>query len=181
MKFISNIKENVAANKLPKRIESLKREVEAISLIDAAYIGIIFNASQNIKFESAREYIKLLSASNRKILALGMVEDKKLLDYYSSQKGIVFFARKEINWEGKPKGEMIDKFLEQRFDILFDLTLEQYLPVQYIVGMSKAKFKVGRYALENQYCDFMIDISKNNTLEFLIEQIKHYLSAFDKK
>jgi len=62
------------------------------------------------------------------------------------------------------------------FDMVISLTIEDCLPLDYLVAKSNAKFKVGKLTQKTYKYDFMIDIAKNNSIKYLIENIVHYLS-----
>ena len=63
-----------------------------------------------------------------------------------------------------PVSEVTDKFIKEPFDILIDLSLENYYPIQYNTALSPAKFKAGRYTQDDPYLDLMIDIEKEKQL-----------------
>jgi hypothetical protein len=54
------------------------------------------------------------------------------------------------------------------------------VPVKYLAGGSKAKFKVGKYEQDMSIYDMMIDVKKD-TLSALIAEVKHYLNLINKK
>ena len=54
------------------------------------------------------------------------------------------------------------------------------MPVKYLAGSSKAKFKVGKYEKDLSIYDMMIDVKEDN-LSSLIYEIKHYLNLINKK
>ncbi len=90
-------------------------------------------------------------------------------------KGINFYCKTDLNWYYKPKNKIIAQFVNHEFDILFDLSLKDYFTVNYTGSLSKASFKIG-IQKENTYQDLTIDINKNKSIDYLIEQIKHYLN-----
>ena len=53
------------------------------------------------------------------------------------------------------------------------------MPVKYLAGGSKAKFKVGKLEDNSSVYDMMIDV-KQDSLESLIKEIKHYLNLINK-
>ena len=89
-------------------------------------------------------------------------------DYYSS---------KDINWFEKPSNKFIDDFINKEFDILIDFNLNNNLSSTYIVGVSKAKFKLGVFD-ENKtdIYDFMIKLEDSTNLNEFIKQLIHYLT-----
>ena len=54
------------------------------------------------------------------------------------------------------------------------------MPVKYLAGGSKAKFKVGKYEQDLSIYDMMIDV-KQDSLSALINEVKHYLNLINQK
>jgi len=131
--------------------------------------------------EIAQDFYKYLKSLNIDTWSLGFAEDESVIKAYSYQIGMNHFTKKRLNWFNKPTSSSAEQFIEKEFDLLVDLTIEKFFPLEYILGASKAKFKLGRFYEENNYYDLMIDIDKNKDLEFFIEQIKHYLSLIKTK
>jgi len=72
---------------------------------------------------------------------LSFVDKKEVLDLYSLQLGMLYFTKSDLNWYYKPKNHNTNDFMNARFDILIDLTLEEKFPLKYIVDLSRAKYK----------------------------------------
>ena len=116
-----------------------------------------------------------LSEQNCKVVALCFVDTKKVPDYYLLRKGFNFFSRGDLNFFFLPKNHTILDFIEKPFDMLIDLSIDGNFPLYYISSLSKAKFKIGKL-FQNRNCfDVMLDTTKNNSVEYLIEHIKHYI------
>jgi hypothetical protein len=137
-----------------------KRSVKACNLQEAKSIGILFNATHQVSFEIVKALVKDISNRKNSVEVLGYVDSKQLIDHYLYRKGFEFFTQAQLNWYYKPIEANVQKFIEQPFDILIDLSLDDPFPIHYIIACSQAKFKVGRY-YEGQDClDFMIDMEK---------------------
>ncbi len=160
MKFAERFKKNYGLRVLNKKLRNIKREVKVCNISNARHVGIIYNATEFVSFEIIKDFAKDLAQQKINLSILGYVDSKKLIDHYLYRKGFDFFSRNDLNWFYKPKSEIIDTFIEQPFDILINLSLEHYYPIQYIVALSKAGFKVGRYSPDESYLDMMIDIEK---------------------
>jgi len=173
------MKQKIGNYILNRKLNRLKRKREICNLDLAKSVGIIFNATNQKSYERASRFANFLMTKDIHILALGYVENKEMLKFYADKRGFKFFSRKNINWWGKPKNPSIDYFIEREFDILIDLSLESFFPIEYIVALSLAKLKVGRHLTEPNYFDIMIDISKERTLDNLINQVELYLSIMN--
>jgi hypothetical protein len=135
-------------------------------------IGIIYNATEYVSFEIIRNLVKELSHDSRKITVLGYVDSKNVIDSYLYRKGFDFFSRIELNWYYKPISPVVNQFIQEQFDLLINLSLEEHYPIQYITAMSKATFKSGKYSVGDNRLDLMIDIEKEkSTLRGLKKEI----------
>jgi hypothetical protein len=160
MKFAERFKTNYGLRVLNKKLRNIKRVVKVCNINNARNVGIIYNATEFVSFEIIKDFAKDLAQQKINLNILGYVDSKKLIDHYLYRKGFDFFSRNDLNWFNKPSSEVVNKFIQQPFDILINLSLENYYPIQYIVALSKAGFKVGRYSHDESFLDLMIDIEK---------------------
>ena len=180
--FISNIKLKFAYWLLDKAYKKQKRDASFQNYLTAKNIGVIFNASQQETYETAKKYIQNLSKKEGvKVSALGFVDSKEVLDFYQKSIYFNYFSRKNLNWYGKPNNPNTQTFLKTKFDMLIDLSLVEDYPIQYIVAQSKSRFKVGCVKTNKEFYDFMIDLGDKSNLKFFIEQLDLYLGMINKK
>ncbi len=172
-----SIIEKIGYYLLRRKVKENKRKLVANNLESANSVGVIFNATNESSFLKARAFAQTLTDRGIKVQCIGYVDNKSQLDFFADIKEMLFFSRKDHNWLGRPKDPKVNAFAEKHFDILIDLSLKESLPVQYIVGLSKAKMKVGKY-LEGGYYDMMIDIRKDPSLDNFIKQLGIYLNMF---
>lgn len=175
MGIILKIKEKIGSIVLKNKTKS-NRKRGVYNFETAKKVGLILNANNQATYETAREFMKYIQKFGANAASIGFVDSQEVLNFYSRQIGMDYFSKKNLNWYGKPKNPKVLDFIQMDFDILIDLSLKDYFPIQYIVAASNAKFKIGRFKKDKSYYDLMIDISENNSLDFYIEQIKHYLS-----
>ncbi len=143
-----------------------KRQVYVSNIEEAESIGIIFNATHTVNYEIIKGLVKELHSRDISVTALGFVDSDNLIDHYLIRKGFDFFTHKNLNWYCRPVGNKISEFIHQEFDILINLSLEKFLPLDFIILESRAKFKVGKMFENQSAMDMMIDTSKE------IENIK---------
>ena len=160
MRLTENIREGIGARALSKKSKLVKRQKIVCNLKDAKNIGILYNATHLVSFEIIKDLVKSLSSKNVNVSALGYVHSKMLIDHYLYRKGFDFFTRNDLNWYYKPISKVVDVFMQNPFDILIDLSLEEYFPIQYILASSVSTFKVGMYTPNQQHLDLMIDLEK---------------------
>ena len=164
---------------LKRKLKAHNRQRAVYSLNTARPIGIVYNATHQDTFETTRQFVKHLFDIDKKVAALGFVDHKEIVDFYTARRGFNFFCRKNVNWYGRPSNPAVDEFIAKDFDILIDLSMDDNFSIRYITSLSKAKFKVGRFTDKADLYDFMVDISKKRELGFFIQQVKHYLTIIN--
>ena len=160
MKFLDNTKIYLGNRLLHKKLQSLTRLTRVCNINQAKSVGIIYNATDSVSFEIIKDFTKTLTQKKIDVSALGYVDSKKLIDHYLYRKGFDFFTKNNLNWYNRPVTDTVDDFIKKPFDILINLSLEEYYPIQYVLALSPASFKVGKYFDEPNYMDLMIDIEK---------------------
>ncbi|MBN1183571.1 MAG: hypothetical protein JXB49_14875 [Bacteroidales bacterium] len=161
---MGKIKEKFGYYLLERNIKKASRNVVVHNFDTAKTAGVIFNATHLINFEVVKKFVDFLQYKNIQVTTIGYVHSKKLIDHYLFRKGYDFFTKKDLNWYLRPSDRAVSNFLSKPFDILFNLSLETYYPIQYLVGMSKAMFKVGLFNQDEAYLDVMIDIEKEKKI-----------------
>ncbi len=92
-----------------------------------------------------------------------------------------FFSTKELNWVGKPSSMVIQNFMNEEYDLLIDLNINDLFPLKYISALSKASFKVGKYnEKELDIYDMMIDSDNTKTLKYFLRQVDVYITMLNK-
>jgi len=162
MKTGERIKAFIGNHILGKKLRNQKRSVMVCNLKNAQNIGILYNATEYVSFEIIKEFTKQLSQNNSNVSILGYVDSKKLIDHYLYRKGFDFFSRNDLNWYYRPISAVAEAFIKKPFDLLIDLSLETCYPIQYIVALSPATFKVGKFSPDEKYLDLMIDTEKED-------------------
>lgn len=181
MNFVKNKIGNYALKSLLKT--KSQRYPKVSNLDTAKSVGIIFPAHTEKDFRLATQYLKIIKEEYgiMNIRALGYFPEKNELPFLKRTIQIDYFTNKNLNWFNKPEGRYIQDFIKEKFDILIDLSENDLLPLQYVLCMSEAKFKVGRFSENNQsFYDLMLDV-KNKSLAYYIEQLTIYLTNINNK
>jgi hypothetical protein len=162
MKWTDEIRNKIGRQVLTTKLKGRHRKVQACNLDNARWVGIIYNATEYISFEIIKDLVKVLSDNGIAVSVLGYVDSKKLIDHYLYRKGFDFFSKNDLNWYFRPVSTVAVKFMEEPFDLLLNLSLEDHFPIHFITTLSPATFKAGRYLPADESLDFMIDIEKEN-------------------
>ena len=164
-----------------------KRQKQFMNYSDIHNVLLLFESSLNEKNPYINSIAKQLENDGKKVTLCGFLDKKNsdqlvLPDFY-------IIDHSKINFFSEPKKEFISSLLYKKFDIVLDLTLNETLPLQYILMYAKAPFKVGRKITNCNLLDFMIDLKTNGIIEnigssryvsqisYLLEQIIFYLKS----
>jgi len=175
VKTLRDIRKYIGLHSLKRKIRLLSRKRKIHNFDTAKKAGMIFTCSNEDDFEAVRNFKKYLEEKKIKTFAIGFINDKQIPDHFLLRTGFNFFSLKNLDWYFRPKSQFINDFINNKFDILFDLSTNDYFPVHYIVTLSPAEYKIGRFSNTEDY-DLMIETGKNKQLSFLVDQIKHYLN-----
>ena len=178
--MFKNIKNIIKRIILERYSKNSNRKVQYHNFDSAKSVNLIFNADNSDEFKIVKNFIKELSDSGKTVNAVGFVKNKDDITKHLFKKGVNFFSLKELNLYGKPKNTDVTDFINDSPDILLNLSMINTFPIQYIMVLSKAVFKVSDFK-DFHYSDLTFDITKNNTLEYLLEQTKFYLKSITVK
>ena len=180
MAFAHKFRLQVAESRLRKKSLSVIRIKDTYNLVDAREIGLIFNATDPARIEEVKNFVHSLQVKNTHVFVIGYVNEKNISDINLLRSGFNFFSLENLSWFYKPDIPFIEDFLNRKFNILFDLDLENSYPLRYIATLSNAGMKVGKYFDGCEYLDFMIKLEPNISMQYLIEQSVYYLNMLRK-
>jgi len=178
---VRNLKLNAGIRSLNKKLRQFKRIRESHNLETAKTAGILFTPTDQVSFEQIKQFLTYLGNYKLQIYVLGYIDAKTIPESFLFWKGINLFSRKELNWYLIPKTPVVTDFIDKPFDVLLDLSLDDFFPVEYIARLSKSKFKVGRFTENHNSYDLMFELEKGNSLDSYLEYIKKYLNLINKE
>ncbi len=180
MAVVGNIKKTTARFLLRKKLSQLKREVTSLPFKDVKEVGVLYDATERSNYDLVRMFIHNLKGEGKRVVSIGFINSKKEATFIKPQLDYYYFNKKEINWLGIPTNSDAKRFIHTNFDLLIDLNIDEFFPLEYICSLSRSKFKVGKMeGYHSSVCDMQIDISKNYNTNFLITQLKHYLKLIN--
>jgi len=179
VKIFGKIRASTGEKSLIKKVKTLVRDKQTHNFNSARTAGIIFDASNSEDFRKIKEFSKYLSGFQIDCSILGYVNGELIQSELLFRDNVSIFCNKDLDFYFRPAHPDAIKFMAKKFDILFELSLIDYFPLRYISSLSPSAFKVGKYSENNMNLDLMIDIHSKPDLEFLIEQIKYYVSILN--
>lgn len=165
---------------LQSRFSKTERNKCVQNFETASQAVILFDTDLPQCFAPIKDFAKFLNQQDIKTSILGYVPQKDVPQEMLLWANIEFLTRKDVSWFGSPKGAVVETFFKKEPDILFVISFRDILTIEYLTKLSRAKFKVGCYTEKENDLDFMINsANKDCTVEFFIEQVKHYITLLN--
>lgn len=160
---------------LQYKLKRLQRQANIVPLKDAASVAILFTAVNQEVIQQVSTFVKRLTEQGKEVDVLAYVP------LYQETPFVRFDAltKRDINFLQIPKRSNIGRYIDQRYDLMINLSLEECLPLEYIVALSPSTYKVGRYQEDKTHCyDLMLNTDDQTDISDFIKQSEHYLNLF---
>lgn len=147
---------------------------EMVAYAQAKNIGILFmNTDED--YQVINHFVRKLIKEGKQVKALTYFEQMQSTGYDFN---FDYFTREQVSPTGNITSEKVNRFIETRFDYLFCIHTQSFLPFDYILLQSKARYRIGMYVEEKPECfEFMIKPQPEDTLSQILDQLLHYTQA----
>ncbi len=181
MKFLQGPRANLGRYFLGRNAKKVRRDRTYNNLDTAVTVGVIFDADRNADIEVVKQFVDSLIKDGKRVDVLGMVQLKEQVTLHNAGVGFSYFATEDCNFLCYPRSVAALQFITQKYDILFNICPQNNLCTDYIVGMSKARFKVSTQLGDQAYADFILQFSTPaKGVGQIIGAIRQYLSNIAK-
>ncbi len=180
MASIKQIQEKVGRFKLKKKLAGLDRNVKAFNLEKASKIGVLYNATNREDAELVKKFVQYLKEERKEVISLGYINSKDASEMVKTHLNYTYFDNKGLSKIQIPNTPDALSFMSTSFSVLIDMNRLDCFPLEYIASLSNAKFKVGASGnYRDAACDLILDIPKDEGLDYYIIQVKHYLQMIN--
>lgn len=183
MSILKTIKQAIANGyiKLELKDRPRERKPSRFAFKEIKSVGILVDATKPEDFELVKRYVLYLREHRKRVKVVGFFNSKQIPDMAFSKLEYDFFSLKELNWFGKPSSIFIQNFIDEEYDLLIDLNVQNLFPLKYISALSKANFKVGKYLKNDlEIFDMMIDSDDSKSLKYFLRQVDTYITMLNK-
>ncbi|MCX6296417.1 MAG: hypothetical protein NTX97_10185 [Bacteroidetes bacterium] len=183
MSIFKNIKQSIANRALKQELKAFQKNVNPnkFNFDKIKTVGIVFDATSAEDYEIVKRYVVYLREHLKKVKVVGFFSTKEIPALTYSKLEYDFFSAKELNWMGTPNSVVIRNFINEEFDLLIDLNINDHFALKYISSLSKAAFKVGKYNEKDvEIYDMMIDADNTKTVKYFLRQIDTYISMLNR-
>ena len=158
---------------LKKKVE---RKRKSCSWEEAEHIWVIYEAEDQ---EQIQSFLEQLGKQKKKVQTCVFVSEKNLPEFSDSE--MVIHALRDLNMFNIPSNETLKSFIEQKTDVLIDLTDTQNYPMKYLVLQHPCAYKVGIKDSDIDLYDLSISVETRENLKQICTYILFYLEAIRSK
>ena len=180
--FIENTRQSVGSFFLKRDLAKVVRSKQIVNMKDIRTIGIVYDASEEETYAIVSNFVRRFQEDQKIVRTLGFVNFRRLPHYCFPKLSYDYFTRRDLNLYFKPVNIKANEFVNEEFDVVIDLCMNDCFPIRYVTGLSKAKLKVGRFG--DKYSgiyDFMLNVDNTISLGDFINEITHYLTIINKE
>ena len=163
--FSHFLKKRLAAQKESKR----KKQV---NLKSARKIGILFDATELTTRKTILDYVETLKDRQKVVRLLGYFDNRLKDNNFTFR----HYNKANIDWAMRPKGEYVEEFINQDFDVLINLSPKSRKDAEYITALTGASLKVGPITDNTNCYDLMLDTKQNIEIPQFIKQVEAILN-----
>ena len=174
--ILGSLRDNIARIYLRRRASKMKRQKVLYDFASAKHVGVLCMPQNETNTAKLKNFLHYLSRKGIKYTVFGYFDVNKIPENFLYLKDMDFITQQDLNFFFIPKSPAVTKFINEPFDMLINSCLSDYFPVEYIAQLSMAKCKVGIKREGECGYDLMLDITKNQTIEFFLKNLEVYLS-----
>ena len=143
-----------------------------VSFEQARTVGLLFDATEPQHRNIVRQYAEELKTKGKEVTLFAFLQENEPDANFPFK----HFTKKDLNWFQYPNDEAINGFINQPFDFLINLYLDQQPALEYVSGLSRAQLRVGPYSEKLHCYDLMIDTARQPNLDFFVKHVSYFLN-----
>ena len=176
---MAGLREAIGNRVLKNKLKSFQRETRVHNFKTADSAVILFDAAKKNAFKIIWEFRGFLMDKGVSCIVYGYINQKEIPPDMLFWKDLHMINKGNLNWFLQPKGESVELYKQEDPDLLIDFNTDHRLELQFLVQLSPARFKIGCFTEEKNDYDLMINLSGQDDMSYLSEQIKHYVSILN--
>lgn len=168
------VKKLFLRSKITNNLKNREYIRKSVDYTGVRNIGIIINLSDLNDITEIERLKSQLKVENCNIQLITYVTETKNLPDYFILKNVQYFSHKDISASGKILSSKLKDFIDQEFDYLYVVNSKNNNYIDFVVSLSKAKFRMGLYQKNRKdMYELNIELEKYST-DLLISQLLTY-------
>lgn len=165
---------------LKRELKHFDRNLKLYNYHQAQSFGIVYEYKNEGEFKILEQLIHRLNDDKKKVKVIVFIKNENMLEYIPQRLTVDYIKSGDLNWFLIPHSKYVSDFMNAGFHVLINLNFQQCFPLNYIVSLSKANYKVGVFNdVTKSHMDFLIKMDPNLGLEKVLKEILKYLKIIN--
>ncbi|MBN1822192.1 MAG: hypothetical protein JW833_15835 [Prolixibacteraceae bacterium] len=165
-----NFRERTAYQILERKYRSINREVRLSDFNTAKRVGVLWHVDDKEGFRYISDFLK-----NKQIIFRNFCYKDLSIEPMANS-----FGKKDTNFWGFPKKGVTEDFMDVEYDLLLNISVGSFFPLEVLTALTPASFKIGRETENENFFDLAIEIKNGENSLYLVKQQIHYIEQFNK-
>ncbi len=162
------------------RTYKLRKSTSMIDFCFTDYLGFEELKKVAIMWQSGKgdvdllTFAKMLRDYNKEVHLLAYLpvkrKDLKIVPTFDH------FVKNELNWYGRPRGDVVTNFLARHYEVCICLGVEEASPLEFIVQQLRTDFKLGNIKNPSLEYHLLIQSGKEKSTEKVLRETSYYLN-----
>lgn len=182
MKLLNLFKSYLLKRKINHILGDKKRNLHLMEFEKVQSVGVIFDASDELKYKRAAHLIGYLKSQKKEVMAIGYILLKEVPHFVDITLSNNYLLKKEVNWYNFPISSFTNEFLKKEFDLLIDLNFENIPVLRNLTSYSLAQCKIGLNQGDDvDIFDFMLEGIPRDDINLFLKELLKYLELIRTK
>lgn len=173
--MLDNLKRKLYLRRLNQLEHNLQRSRKVHNLHTAKYVGIVAQTASEQVFSDIMAFKNSLGERGIRTAGCILYPNKQIPNSFLMRKDVEIVGNDALNWLCIPSKGAGQTFVNESFDLLIDLSVDEVLPVRWLSALSRAQCKVGLLPYANNPFDLIVNSNLNKPMALLIKDITDIL------
>ncbi len=158
---MKELNQYIFKKRIKKHLAESSREKRFVNYDNAKSVILLFESDYTERNPFIKRVMEQFKAEGKKVCAWGFLDKKEVTSPILPDYRIL--NKKMCDWTGRPKESFLRELAENEYDLLIDLTVSRFLPMQYITLYANASCKAGVQKNEDNLLDFQLQLPERES------------------
>jgi hypothetical protein len=175
---MASIIERVKRRWMKNTSKKVRAERMFVPVKHAGRLAVLYRADDENHEHLLKKVSEFCNDNHLKMVSFGYFDDKELRTHLIPHSNADFFCNKHLDTFKLPHKSEFLRFTSEKFDYLLNLYSSTCLPLLGVSSLSEAKFRVGPYWPEYDFCFDLLLKTDNNDIMHFTDEVLIYLKNF---
>ena len=156
---MKKLNQYIYQKRVKKHLAEHPREKRFVNYDNAKSVILLFESDYTERNPFIKRVMEQFKAEGKKVCAWGFLDKKEVTSPILPDYRVL--NKKMCDWSGRPKEAFLRELADNEYDLLIDLTVNRFLPMQYITLYANAACKAGVHKGDDNLLDFQLQLPES--------------------